>query len=86
MKLIAGIGRALERLGQKMQGRVEGTLPNAKWLNENGYAGLRHAMAKHPEMFKHIGARKQQQKSPQDWVAVAERLAAQNGGRLPTIN
>jgi hypothetical protein len=57
-------------------------IPKIHWLSKNGYGGLLYVMEKSPELFSHI-EQERGHKTPQEWVAVAEQLAADNGGVLP---
>jgi len=58
-------------------------LPYGKWLEKNGYSGLCAAMRKHPELFSHLKQENRKGKIPEDRVEEAERLASENGGKLP---
>lgn len=63
--------------------KASGTLPCQSWLVTNGFSGLCHAMRKNPEPFAHIKQEKRIRR-PEEWVPVAEQLAADNDGLLPT--
>lgn len=40
-------------IAEKLE-KKHGKLPNTKWLEKNGYIGLRDAVSKYPRLFKHI--------------------------------
>ena len=63
-----------------------GTLPNNTWLRENGCSGMVTAMSNSPGLFAHIEQDENSRRTPEEWVPVAERLAAENGGVLPGEN
>ncbi len=60
-----------------------GALPNPKWLQTNGYAGLDEARRNHPKLFAHIHQTRKGGRRRDEWIAVAERLANKKGGTLP---
>lgn len=61
-----------------------GVLQNQKWLTANGYRSLISQYTKHPQLFRHIPRESDKRKKrPEEWVPIADRLAAQNGGILP---
>ena len=66
--------------------RAPGILPSPKWLITNGYASLHGAMQRHPEAFAHIqqASRSPRGRTPEEWAAIAEELAAEHGGSLPS--
>jgi hypothetical protein len=34
--------------------KTNGTVPNDAWLRKHGFDGLRQAMRRHPDLFKHL--------------------------------
>jgi hypothetical protein len=76
-----------EALAQKNGGRV----PNAGWLQRNHHQGTYTAMRVHPELFAHLTwevkvseRRGKKNVRLSDRVREAEKLAAKNGGVLPS--
>jgi superfamily II DNA or RNA helicase len=61
-----------------------GKLPLPSWLKKHGYGGLPQVMRKSPELFAHLTQEENKFTSVEEWVRVAEELAAHNGGRLPS--
>ena len=61
-----------------------GFLENYKWLYRHGLSGLCQVMAKFPKKFSHI-KQKHLQKTPDEWVEIAEHRAAKNGGVLENV-
>ena len=59
-----------------------GSLPSRKWLDGNGYCGLRRMIRMHPERFTHIKQEKLR-KTVEEYVVDAENLARDHGGVLP---
>ena len=62
-----------------------GKLPIPKWFHDNGYAGLETQLREHPERFAHLEQTKHT-KTLTEWVKIAETLAAENNGVLPSIS
>ena len=62
----------------------DGQIPCAQWLVENGYTKLYGAMWRNPTAFNHLGQNRRNRR-PQDWVTLAEELAAKCGGTLSGI-
>lgn len=58
-----------------------GLLESSGWLQSHGFNNLVQAMCKRPELFAHIKMEKAYT-SGNEWVALAERLAKENGGTL----
>ena len=63
--------------------KAGGILPSQTWLTRNGYSGLVAAIQKHPAAFAHIRQNWKGGQTPEEWVPVAESLAAQHGDILP---
>jgi hypothetical protein len=65
-----------------------GLLPLPGWLFENGYQRLYVYMKKYPEQFAHIQVQQNKKykkyKNREEWVEIAERLAEEHGGILPS--
>lgn len=59
-----------------------GVLQNSFWLQNNGYRALYMAMRTKPALFSHL-VQERKFKQPEEWVPIAEQLAADNGGSLP---
>jgi hypothetical protein len=59
-----------------------GKLPPQGWLKKHGYRGLCQAICKYPELFAHLPKEKTFT-SVEEWVQIAEGLAANNDGKLP---
>lgn len=59
-------------------------LPLPKWLLVHGYGGLSIQLRKHPKRFAHLEQSKSS-RSLAEWVEIAETLAAENNGLLPSI-
>jgi hypothetical protein len=59
-----------------------GVLPHCNWLISNGYRGLYVAMRNNRELFSKF-EQDVRRKTQDEWVDVAERLAAEHGGVLP---
>jgi len=69
---------------------TNGLLPSVTWLKNNGYTGLYQYMRAHPSEFNHLrqhrlGARSHDEKVRKRRVALAKKLAYENGGMLPTV-
>jgi len=69
---------------------TDGLLPSVTWLKGNGYTGLYQYMRAHPSEFSHLrqlrlGARSHDEKVRKRRVALANKLAYENGGMLPTV-
>lgn len=62
----------------------DGLLPRIGWLELNGYAGLKRQLYKYPDAFSHIDREESKLQSKKDNVKIAEILAEQNGGILPS--
>ena len=60
-----------------------GKLPTAKWLEKNGYKATYAYVLRHPEYFRDL---KRQRLIPpvEEYVELAEALAEENNGKLPT--
>ena len=65
--------------------KKRGTLPTTSWLYANGYSGLTRAMREQPRLFTHI-KQDRDLRRPEEWVTIAEQLAAENHGRLPCVS
>jgi len=65
--------------------KAKGKLPSTSWLNKNGYNAIMQCMKNHPELFSHIEQDRMiaVQKTPLEWVKVAEELVKKNSGILP---
>jgi ribonuclease I len=68
---------------EKMARKNGGILPYRKSLEKRGLYGLRDALLKHPEAFKHIKQENRKGRNTREWVIEAERLAKKHGGVLP---
>lgn len=81
------------QIAEELARESSGTLPAQKVLLEMGLGALVIAYRKFPDAFKHINRdklptarpRKATEKSPAQWVLVAEQLAEENGGSLPAL-
>jgi len=71
-------------LANKKKKQVEGTLPCRTWLAKTGREGLDACMKKYPEKFAHIKQNFRGGMTSEEWVAVAEKLAKNNNGVLPS--
>jgi hypothetical protein len=60
-----------------------GTLPSPGALKTMGHGSLYSATRKHPHLFAHI-KQDSMQKSIEEWVKFAEKLASENNGVLPS--
>ena len=69
------------REAESLAARSNGLLPNTGWLRKNGCCGLETAMRTYPKAFAHV--QRERRRSTEEWVPVAEQLAAGNKGRLP---
>jgi len=70
-------------VAKKLAKKHDGRLPGDQWRRKNGYSGLSYAMQKHPNLFKHIKQESKKGRTPQEQVALAEKLAKKHGGVLP---
>jgi len=70
-------------VAEKLAEEHGGVLPGYRWLTRQGYRGLAHALYNHPQLFAHIRQPEKTKRTPEEWVAVAERLAGEHGGVLP---
>ncbi len=61
-----------------------GLLPTFSWLKKNGYVNLYSCKLRHKKEFSHIPVETKLFTSSGEWVVIAERLANDNGGKLPT--
>lgn len=71
-------------IARQLAAEHNGVLPIANWLDANGYSGLTRAMQMYPEEFACIQQAKRVRRTPEEWVPVAEELAAQHDGVLPS--
>ena len=71
------------KIAEKLQKSNKGNLPSIHWMNRNGYSGLTSAIKKYPNKFKHIKLKEVNEKTPEEWVTIAENLARKNKGVLP---
>ena len=70
-------------VAEKLAKENGGLTPKVSWLRRNGYGGLTSVLYRHPEQFAHIPRENNTpEKRRKEWVAVAEKLAKENGGRL----
>lgn len=60
-----------------------GILPNNSWLCQNGFGGLSQCMWKNPHDFKSI-IQDNIRKRLAEYIELAEKLAEDNGGTLPS--
>ncbi len=67
------------RTAEKLAKEHGGALPSATWLKDK-YPGLYGVVRNRPELFAHLPKKC----SVKDWVAVAEKLAKEHGGTLPS--
>lgn len=72
------------RLAVELQNKNDGVLPSTTWLRRQNYGGLISAMRNKPDLFKGINKIIRPRRSLEGYVRIAENLAAQNGGLLPT--
>lgn len=77
---IAALVKAAETLAKNNGG----FLPPVSKLFAGGYSSLCTGMYNNPEKFKHI-PREKLQKTLQEWLVIARRLAIDNQGTLPTV-
>lgn len=71
-------------LAEKVAEQNGGVIPCGEKLTEMGYDTLRHKLSgDYAEWFYHIPY-ESRQRSKQEWVAMAEELAAANGGYIPS--
>ena len=70
-------------VAEKLAEENGGTLPLLSWLTKNGYSGMALVVKNNPKLFKHIPMKQSSNKSPGEWLPIAEKLAANNGGALP---
>jgi hypothetical protein len=61
-----------------------GLLPNPQWLKDHGYRTLASHLYKKPDLFAHI-PQGRLTKTFQEQVELAERLAQEHGGVLPSM-
>lgn len=54
--------------------RQHNRLPNYRWLEENGFGGLNHAMRKHSSLFASIEQEYKGGRKPKEWIPVAKKL------------
>jgi hypothetical protein len=64
--------------------REHGSLPDGAWLRQHGYEALIQSMTAHPELYVHIPKAERRWKTAEEWIPVAEHLAEQHGGCLPS--
>lgn len=69
-------------VAEELASKHGGVLPGQFWLQRNRYIGLAGARNLRPELFAHI-PQQTFRRAIREWVAVAERLAADNNGILP---
>lgn len=64
-----------------------GKLPSLKWLDDNGYSGLRYHLSDNPDLYSHLERSRdvKKKKTIDEWLSIAERFADANGGLLPPI-
>jgi hypothetical protein len=56
-----------------------GAIPSHSWILDNELTALTACMRKHPELFTHT-PQKRKNKTPSEWVVIAEELAREHGG------
>jgi len=71
-------------IAEKLAEENGGVLPTSTTLRNDGFSGLSAALCKYPKKFKHI-KRSYSRKCIDEWVVIAEKLAEENGGVLPTF-
>ena len=71
-------------IAERLAKENDGKLPIKLWIHKNGYGGLVGALQVHPELFAHLEQENKNGRSPEEWVPVAERLAKENGGMVPS--
>ena len=71
-------------VAEKLAKENGGKLPLFSWLKKNGYVSLDSAQNRHPDLFAHIEQEDNGRKTPEEWVQIAEELAKENGGKLPS--
>ena len=70
-------------VAERLAAQNGGMLPNPRWLQQNGYGRLDHAMRKRPQLFAHIRQGSKKGRRPEEWVLVAKRLMKKDD-RLPS--
>jgi hypothetical protein len=69
-------------IAKRLAAKHGGKLPNSWWLTTHGFSSLSEAMRRRPKLFAGIPQEKKK-RTPQEWVAIAKRLVAKHGGKLP---
>ena len=83
---IGGSGKSVEEwvlIAEKLAAENGGMLPSRAWLRKNQYTKLATMIDYKPELFTHIKQEKTYN-SLEEHVQIAEKLAAENGGILPS--
>jgi hypothetical protein len=70
-------------IAERLASEHGGVLPDRQELRRTGYGNLPNTMRLHPDLFAHIPQRVRATRGPEEWVAVAEQLAAEYGDTLP---
>ncbi len=78
-KLLDKAVRQLERIAAKHGGKYELT---QAFIAK--YPAINMQVRHHPEAFKHLKRITRKTRTPEQWVAYADRLARKNGGLLPS--
>jgi hypothetical protein len=71
-------------IAEKLVKENNGILPNSCQLEKRGYNGINNAMKKHPDKFSHIEQEYKGGKTVDEWVPIAEKLAKEHNGILPS--
>lgn len=71
-------------IAERLAKNNNGFLPTFSWLKKHGYVNLYGCKLRHKEAFAHIPEETKLFTSSDDWIAIAEKLANDNGGKLPT--
>jgi hypothetical protein len=71
-------------IAERLAKEHAGILPYPRWLKDNGYTGLDRRIRKWPELFSLIKQDSRKRKTPEEWIPIAEKLAKEHGGVLPS--
>ena len=70
-------------IAEKLAKDNGGKLPSLSWLKTNGYRKLYQCIISNRDTFSHIKRNDNNLKSLDEWIEIAEKLAKDNGGKLP---
>lgn len=71
-------------LAEKLAANNGGLIPNAWWLQRNGYSPVDNKIRKAPHLFSHLKQYRVPRIAEVDSVTVAEQLAERNNGKVPS--